>query len=88
MLASRADYVGESLQLAIDAENLRARLAAEILASSAYRSTRERVRAFVRQGGGCRATFFNYRRRLGAPEPHGEGGLGSAQGERMAEGEG
>jgi hypothetical protein len=51
--------------LATDAENVRARLAAEILASAAYRTTRERVRAFVRQGGGCRATFFTYRRRLG-----------------------
>jgi hypothetical protein len=50
--------------LAIDAENLRARLATEILASTSYRSTEEMVRAFVQQGGGCRATFFNYRRRL------------------------
>jgi hypothetical protein len=51
--------------LAIEAENRRARLAAEILASTNYWSTGERVRAFVEQGGGCRATFFNYRRRLG-----------------------
>jgi hypothetical protein len=44
--------------------------------------TRERVRAFVQQGGGCRATFFNYRRRLGAPEPSSEGqGEGPAAGE-------
>ena len=50
--------------LAEGAENQRARLAAEILASSAYHSTGEMVRAFVRGGGGCRATFFNYRRRL------------------------
>ena len=41
-----------------------ARLAAEILASPAYDSTAARVKAFVQQGGGCRATFFNYRRRL------------------------
>jgi len=40
--------------------------AAEILANSSYRSTMDRARAFVQQGGGCRATFFNYRRRLGA----------------------
>jgi hypothetical protein len=45
--------------LAEGAENRRARLAAEILASQAYQSTRERVQAFVQQGGGCRATFFN-----------------------------
>lgn len=50
--------------LADATENPRARLAAELLASSAHGSTAERVRAFVEQGGGCRATFFNYRRRL------------------------
>ena len=62
--------------LAEEAENRRARLAAELLASRAYPSTAARVRAFVEQGGGCRATFFNYRRRLdggnraaGAPSP-------------------
>jgi hypothetical protein len=51
--------------LAVEAENRRARLAAELLASAAYGSTAARVRAFVEQGGGCRATFFNYRRRFG-----------------------
>ena len=50
--------------LAEEAENRRARLAAELLGSNAYASTAARVRAFVEQGGGCRATFFNYRRRL------------------------
>lgn len=50
--------------LELDADNRRARLAAEILASDAYKSTMDRVRAFVQQGGGCRATFYNYRRRL------------------------
>jgi hypothetical protein len=50
--------------LAEEAENRRARLAAEILASTAYASTTARVQAFVQRGGGCRATFFNYRRRL------------------------
>jgi hypothetical protein len=65
--------------LAEGADNPRARLAAEILASSAYRSTRERVRAFVRAGGGCRATFFNYRRRLGR-RPDGEEGATSDEG--------
>jgi hypothetical protein len=34
------------------------------LASAAYGSMAERVQAFVEQGGGCRATFFNYRRYL------------------------
>ena len=51
--------------LAAEDENPRARLAAELLASDAYGSTAARVKAFVEQGGGCRATFFNYRRKLG-----------------------
>jgi hypothetical protein len=45
--------------LAAEAENPR-----ELLASGAYTSTAERVQAFMAQGGGCRATFFNYRRYL------------------------
>jgi len=50
--------------LAAEGESDRERLARELLASAAYGSTTERVRAFVDQGGGCRATFFNYRRYL------------------------
>jgi hypothetical protein len=50
--------------LATEDENPRARLAAELLASDAYGSTTERVQAFVAKKGGCRATFFNYRKRL------------------------
>jgi hypothetical protein len=50
--------------LAEEGENPRARLVAEILSSAAYKTTTARVKAFVQQGGGCRATFFNYRRRL------------------------
>jgi hypothetical protein len=50
--------------LAEEGENRRARLAAELLASADYDSTAARVKAFVEQGGGCRATFFNYRRYL------------------------
>jgi hypothetical protein len=50
--------------LADQAENRRARLAAEVLASSAHGSTAARVKAFEEQGGGCRATFFNYKRKL------------------------
>ena len=50
--------------LAEEVENRRARLATEILGSAAYDSTAVRVAAFVQQGGGCRATFFNYRRRI------------------------
>ena len=41
------------------------RLAAELLASATYGSATARVQASVKQGGGCRATFFNYRRKLG-----------------------
>jgi hypothetical protein len=50
--------------LAAEDGNDRARLARELLSSAAYGSTAERVRAFVDRGGGCRATFFNYQRRL------------------------
>jgi hypothetical protein len=50
--------------LELEAENKRALLAAEVLANDAYQSTMDKVRAFVQQGGGCRATFFNYRRKL------------------------
>src|SRR5262245_13161880 len=50
--------------LALEAENQRARLAAEILASATYGGMAERVKAFIEQGGGCRATFFNCRRYL------------------------
>jgi hypothetical protein len=45
-------------------DNRRARLAAELLASAAYDSIEARAQAFVAQGGGCRATFYNYRRKL------------------------
>src|SRR4029453_8804042 len=57
--------------LAVETENPRARLVGELLASAAYASTAARVKAFVEQGGGCRATFFNYRRKL-------DGGNGTA----------
>ena len=57
--------------LASEAENPRARLAAELLASTAHASTAARVKAFVEQGGGCRATFFNYRRKLGSRDESG-----------------
>jgi hypothetical protein len=58
--------------LASEAENPRARLAAEILTSATYESTAARVQAFVERGGGCRATFFNYRRKLGGGKRTGE----------------
>ena len=51
--------------LAAEAKNKRERLAAELLVSPAHGSTAERVKAFVEQGGGCRATFFNYQRKFG-----------------------
>ena len=51
--------------LATGENNQRADLAARLLESDTFSSTAERVKAFVEQGGGCRATFFNYRRKLG-----------------------
>ena len=59
--AARMDWTDV---LAVEPENRRARLAAELLDSPAHGSTAERVKSFVEQGGGCRATFFNYRRYL------------------------
>jgi hypothetical protein len=50
--------------LAVEAENKRARLVAELMQSREFGSTRERVEAFIERGGGCRATFFNHRRQL------------------------
>jgi hypothetical protein len=50
--------------LSLDPDNRRARLAAEILQSSFYPTTTDKVRAFVQQGGGCRATFFDWRLKL------------------------
>jgi hypothetical protein len=50
-------------------ENRRERLAAELLASPAYDSMEARAAAFVKQGGGCRATFYNYRRKIEGNEP-------------------
>ena len=59
--------------LAVEDENRAARLAAELLASADYGSTAARVKAFVEQGGGCRGTFFNYRKRLGGGNGSGNG---------------
>ena len=64
--------------LVAEEENPRARLAAELLASNAYSSTAARVKAFVEQGGGCRATFFNYRKKLGGGSQSGNGGVSSS----------
>jgi len=61
--AAAMDWTGV-LAAEDEAENKRARLAAELVASDAYASSEARARAFVEQGGGCRATFFNYRRYL------------------------
>jgi hypothetical protein len=58
--------------LASEGENPRARLAAELLSSATYATTAARVQAFVEQGGGCRATFFNYRRMLGGATATGQ----------------
>ena len=46
-------------------DNPRARLARELIASTAYDNMEARAKAFVAQEGGCRATFYNYRRKLG-----------------------
>ena len=51
-------------------QNPRARLATEILASPAYDSTAARgSRPSSSKRGGCRATFFNYQKRLQGGPP-------------------
>ena len=50
--------------LAAEAENKRERLAAELLASDRPRQHRRAGQGVRRAGGGCRATFFNYRRKI------------------------
>ena len=68
----KAAHMDWTQVLAEEAENRRARLAAEVLASTTYGSTTARVQAFIEQGGGCRATFFNYRRKLAGGNGSGE----------------
>jgi hypothetical protein len=51
--------------LAVEAENPRARLARQLLESREFDGMEARAAAYVTQGGGCRATFYNYRRKLG-----------------------
>jgi len=42
----------------------RSRLTLELLTDNTFPTQEERAAAFIEQGGGCRATFFNYARRL------------------------
>jgi hypothetical protein len=50
--------------LAVPAENRWQRLVAELLASDACSGTADRAEAFKQKGGGCGATFVNYRHYL------------------------
>ena len=49
--------------LPLTPENLRKRLVMELKSDSSHLTEESRVRLFVAQGGGCRATYFNYVRR-------------------------
>jgi hypothetical protein len=58
--------------LPLTPENLRKRIVMELKADTSFATEESRVREFVRRGGGCRATYFNYIRRLrlaGIEEP-------------------
>jgi hypothetical protein len=55
--------------LASHPQNKRSRMVAEILGNTSYQTMKQRAAAFVQMGGGCRATFFNHKRRLGWPPP-------------------
>lgn len=50
--------------LPLTPDNLRKRLAMELKADPSYKTEESRVRAFAMRGGGCRATYFNYVRKL------------------------
>lgn len=45
-------------------ENQRARLVQELLTDDSFATQEERAKSFISRGGGCRATFFNYTKRL------------------------
>ncbi len=45
-------------------ENHRKRLVLELRADRSFATEEARAREFARRGGGCRATYFNYRRRF------------------------
>jgi hypothetical protein len=45
------------------------RMVARLKADPRYRSEADRVQEFIRSGGGCRATYFNYARKLRPCEP-------------------
>ena len=47
-----------------DALSEKTLLVAQIKADTRYRNERERIDAFRRSGGGCRATYFNHAKRL------------------------
>jgi hypothetical protein len=55
--------------LAAHPENKRSRMVAEIMGNTSYQTMKERAEAFIQMGGGCRATFFNHKRRLGSRPP-------------------
>ena len=59
--------------LAIEDENPRARLAAELLASNAYGSTAERVKAFVERQGGVPGDVLQLPAEAGRWERHQRG---------------
>ena len=51
--------------LPLTPENTRKRIVMELKADTSYPTEESRVREFISRGGGCRATYFNYVRRLG-----------------------
>ena len=52
--------------LPLEAVSAKALLVAKLQADPSYPSEEARAQAFVAQGGGCRATYFNHARRLKA----------------------
>lgn len=59
--AAAMDWRGQLLGRWLSGSRL---LVARLLADPSYATEEDRVKAFVAQGGGCRATYFNHARRL------------------------
>ena len=50
--------------LPLTPESHRKRLVLELQTDTSFPTEESRVQAFINQGGGCRATYFNYRRKF------------------------
>lgn len=64
LMAARLDWRGGVLSRCLSGTAL---LVAKLKADPMFNSEKERVNAFIKSGGGCRATYFNHARHLERP---------------------